>query len=119
TEYTPALAQPVALPATPQPQRVMDKKFMVVMGTLGVAEAMRSTTRHLVIEHENAEGAPWAATVPSHTHLITRNASIYAAEMLVAYEIKKRHDWLPGDRVIRKFWWVYPVAAAAIDFKFA
>ncbi len=119
TEYTPSLAEPAALPATPQPQRVIDKKFIIVMGTLGVAEAMRSTTRHLVIEHENAEGAPWATTVPSHTHLIARNASIYAAEMLVAYEIKKRHDWLPGDRVVRKFWWVYPVAAAAIDFKFA
>jgi len=39
--------------------------------------------------------------------------------MLVAYEIKKRHYWLAGDKVIRKFWWLYPVAAAAIDFKLA
>jgi hypothetical protein len=118
-EYAPNSSQSTVLPATPQPQKVIDKKFLIVMGALGVAEAMRSTSRHLVIEHENAQGAPWALTVPSHTHLIARDASIYAAEMLVAYEIKKRHDWLPGDKVIRKFWWVYPVVAAVIDYKLA
>ncbi len=118
-EYTPSFTQQAGLPAAPRPQKVIDKKFMLVMGTLGAAEAMRSTTRHLVIEREFAEGAPWATSVPSHSSLVARRASIYAAELLVAYEIKKRHDWLPGDNVIRKFWWLYPVAAAALDFKFA
>jgi len=118
-EYTTNLTQPSALPATPQPQRVIDKKFMILMGTLAAAETMRLTSRHFVIEHENAQGAPWAASVPSHASLIAKHAPIYAAEMLVAYELKKRHDWLPGDGVIRKFWWLYPVAAAAIDFKLA
>jgi hypothetical protein len=118
-EYTGSFIQPVSLPATPQPQKVIDKKFLLVMGTLGVAETMRLTTRHLVLVHEQAEGAPWATTIPSHSHLVVRNASIFAAEMLVGYEIKKRHDWLPGDNVIRQFWWVYPVVAAVIDFKLA
>jgi hypothetical protein len=117
--YTSNFAQPAALPASPQPQKVFDKKFMILMGVLGTAETMRLTTRHLVLVHEQAEGAPWATTIPSHSHLVVRNASIFAAEMLVAYEIKKHHDWLPGDRVVRKLWWVYPVAAAVIDFKLA
>jgi hypothetical protein len=118
-EYTANFIQPAALPATPQPQRVIDKKFMLVMGVLGTAETMRLTTRHLVLVHEQAEGAPWATTIPSHSHLVVRSASIFAVEMLVAYEIKKRHDWLPGDKVVRKLWWIYPAAAALIDFKLA
>jgi hypothetical protein len=118
-EYTANFTQSAALPAAPQPQRVVDKKFMLLMGVLGTAETMRLTTRHLVLVHEQAQGAPWATTIPSHSQLVLRNASIFAAEMLVAYEIKKRHDWLPGDKVVRRLWWVYPVAAAVIDFKLA
>jgi hypothetical protein len=118
-EYTANFTQSAALPAAPQPQRAVDKKFMILFGTLGVAETMRLTSRHLVLVHEQAQGAPWAATIPSHSHLVLRNAPIFAAEMLVAYEIKKKHDWLPGDGVIRKLWWAYPVAAAVIDFKLA
>jgi hypothetical protein len=118
-EYTANFTRSATLPATPQPQKVVDKKFMILFGTLGVAETMRLTTRHLVLVHEQAQGAPWAVTIPSHSHLVLRNGSLFAAEMLMAYEIKKRHDWLPGDRMIRKLWWVYPVAAAVIDFKLA
>jgi hypothetical protein len=118
-EYGGNFVQSSTLPSSPQPQKVFDKKFMILMGVLGTAETMRLTTRHLVLVHEQAEGAPWATTIPSHSHLVVRNASIFAAEMLVAYEIKKRHDWLPGDRVVRKLWWVYPVAASVIDFKLA
>jgi hypothetical protein len=105
---------PENLPENPRPHRVIDKKFIAVMGTLGAVESMRFVTRQLVLENEMTAGAPWVTSVPSHTHLVLKYAPIFAAELVVAYEIKKPHDWLPGDRVIRKLWWLYPAAMAAI-----
>lgn len=107
----------VSLPATPQPQKVIDKKFLAVMGALGAAESMRFTTRTLVLEHEKAAGAPWVTSTPPHPQFVAKNALIFAAEMFVAYEIKKPHAWLPGDRTIRKLWWLYPAAMAGIHLK--
>ena len=112
-----AAVQPVFLPATPQPQRVIDKKFIAAMGALGAAEGMRYSTRTLVVENEADAGAPWITSVPSHPDLIAKGLAIYAAELLLAYEIKKPHAWLAGDRTIRKFWWLYPGAMATLHFK--
>lgn len=97
--------------------KVIDKKFIAVMATLGGAESMRFTTHKLVLEHEYAAGAPWVAAVPRNTHLVAKYAPIYAAELLLAYELKKPHSWLPGDMVVRKLWWVYPAAMAPIHIK--
>jgi len=102
------------LPENPTSHRVIDKIFIAIMGTLGATESMRFTTRQLVLENEIPAGAPWVTTLPSHTHLVIKYAPIFAAEFVVAYEIKKHHDWLPGDKVIRKLWWVYPAAMGAI-----
>jgi hypothetical protein len=103
---------------TPQPiiktRKVIDKKFVAVMGALGATESMRFTTRQLVLENEMSAGAPWVTSVPSHTHLVLKYAPIFGTELLVAYALKQPHEWLPGDRVIRKLWWVYPAAMAAI-----
>jgi hypothetical protein len=114
-------ATPVSLPDSADTKRaksrVIDKKFMVIMGALGGAESLRFTTHKLVLEHEFAAGAPWVTSVPPNQHLVAKYAAIYAAELLVAYELKKPHSWLPGDKVIRKFWWAYPVAMAAIHIK--
>ncbi len=120
-----ATAMPVALPEAPVPQtdqgevhaKVVDKKFIVVMAALGGAEALRFTTHKLVLDHEFAAGAPWVQTVSANQHLIAKYAGIYAAELLVAYEIKKPHSWLPGDKVIRKFWWAFPAAMTVIHIK--
>lgn len=98
-------------------RRVLDKKFFFVMAALGGAESLRFTTRKLVIEHEYAAGAPWVTHVPSNPPAIARNTGLFAAELLVAYELKKPHDWLPGDRVIRKLWWAYPAAMAVVHIK--
>jgi hypothetical protein len=115
-EYTPSPILRVSLPATPAPQKVevINKKFLAVMGALGAAESMRFTTRTLVLEHEEAAGAPWVTSTPPHPQFVAKNALIFGAEMFVAYEIKKPHAWLPGDRTIRKFWWLYPAAMAGI-----
>jgi hypothetical protein len=112
-------APSAALTTTPsiKPQRVIDKKFIFVMGALAGAESMRFTTRRLVIEHEYAEGAPWIASVPPYRPMIAKDLGIFASELFVAYEMKKPHDWLPGDRVIRKLWWVYPVAMTVLHVK--
>jgi len=109
--------QVVSLPAAPQRHRVIDKKFIAVMGALGAAEAMRYSTRTLVVEHEADAGAPWITSRPSHPRLVAKDSAIYAVELLVAYEIKKPHGWLPGDRAIRKLWWLYPAAMAPLHFK--
>ena len=87
------------------------------MGALGGAESLRFTTHKLVLDHEFEAGAPWVTSVPPNQHLIAKYAAIYAAELLVAYEIKKPHSWLPGDRIIRKFWWAYPAAMVPIHIK--
>jgi hypothetical protein len=111
-------AIPVApLPEAPSAHRVIDKKFIFIMSTLGGAESLRFTSRKLVIEHEFAAGAPWVTHVPENPHLVAKYAALYATELLVAYEMKKPHSWLPGDKVIRKFWWAYPAAMAAIHIK--
>jgi hypothetical protein len=108
-------AQPVSLPDAPAPQhRVIDKKFIAVMAALGGAESLRFTTHQLVLVHEFAAGAPWVTSVPQNHRLVAKYGAIYAAELLVTYELKKPHSWLPGDKVIRKLWWVYPAAMAPI-----
>src|ERR1700676_2086536 len=114
-------APPISLPDAPVPQtvkvKVVDKKFIAVMAALGGAESMRFTTHKLVLNHEFAAGAPWVSSVPANPQLVARYAAIYAAELLVAYELKKPHSWLPGDKVIRKLWWAYPAAMMAIHIK--
>ena len=121
TPYTRASASPISLPDAPAPQRVkvivIDKKFIAVMTALGGAESLRFTTYKLVLDHEFAAGAPWVTSVPPNHHLVAKYAAIYAAELLVAYELKKPHSWLPGDKVIRKLWWAYPAAMIAIHIK--
>ena len=118
-DLTPAVQPSIStqlsiLPDNPASHRIIDKKFIAVMGTLGAIESMRFTTRQLVLENEMTAGAPWVTSVPSHSHLVLKYAPIFGAELLVAYEIKKPHDWLPGDKVIRKLWWLYPVGMGVI-----
>ncbi len=91
------IATPAVLPDAPVLQTsqrevhatVIDKKFIVVMAALGGAEALRFTTHKLVLDNEFAAGAPWVQSLPANQHLVAKYAGIYAAELLVAYEIKK------------------------------
>jgi hypothetical protein len=110
------IAQPALLPDAPTPRkaRVADKKFIAVMVALGGAETLSFTTHKLVLDHEFAAGAPWVTSVPPNQHLVAKYAPIYAAEVLVTYELKKPHSWLPGDKVLRRLWWVYPATMAPI-----
>lgn len=114
--FTPAVAV-TTLPEAPTPHRVIDKKFIFVMAALGGAETMRFTSRKLVLDNELAAGAPWVTHVPANSHLVAEYSGLYAAELLVAYEMKKPHSWLPGDRVIRKFWMAYPAVMTTIHIK--
>ena len=118
-DYSLTAATPVALPDAPAPQRVkvIDKKFIAVMAALAGAESLRFTTHKLVLDHEFAAGAPWVTSVPANRHLAVKYSAIYAAEVLVAYELKKPHSWLPGDKTIRKLWWLYPAAMGPIHIK--
>jgi hypothetical protein len=120
-----AEAPPVSLADAPAPQKaegkvkvkVIDKKFIAVMAALGGAESLRFTTHKLVLDHELDAGAPWVTSVPANQHLVAKYGGIYAAELLVVYELKKPHSWLPGDKVIRKLWWAYPAVMVPIHIK--
>ncbi len=118
--YKPAVL-PLVLPEKPAPQpahpRVVDKKFMFVMASLGGAEALRLATHKLVLDNEFAAGAPWVTSVPDNRKMVAEYGAIYLAELLVAYELKKPHSWLPGDRFIQKIWFAYPSAMTAIHIK--
>jgi hypothetical protein len=111
----PFVSEPAAAPA--RHDKVFDKKFFIAMGALGGAEGFRFTSRKLVIENEYAAGAPWVTSVPSNRFMIAKDLGLFSSELLVSYEMKKSHDWLPGDRIIRKLWWAYPVAMTAIHLK--
>jgi hypothetical protein len=99
---------------TPRRARVIDKKYIFVMAALGGAESLRFTTHKLVLDREYAAGAPWVTSVPPNQHLVVKYGAIYAAELLVTYELKKPHSWLPEDKIIRKLWWTYPATMAPI-----
>jgi hypothetical protein len=118
--YRPNNAQP-NIPDAPQPQsakvRVVDKKFVAAMASLAGSETLRFTTHKLVLDHEYAAGAPWVTSVPSNRQFVAKYAAIYAAELLVTYELKKAHSWLPGDRTIRNFWFAYPTVMGTIHVK--
>jgi hypothetical protein len=117
----PSAIEPLSVPATPQPptKKGVDKKFLLVMGVLAAAETFRITSTTLALDREAAAGAPWVSVPPAHRTLIAKNGLIFASELLVAYEMKKPHSWMPGDKVIRKLWWAYPAAAATVHFKSA
>ena len=85
-------------PARAKPERVFDKKFFVVIGALGAGESLRFTSRKLVLERERAAGAPWVTSIPSNQHIVAKDLALYGSEFFVAYELKKAHSWLPGDR---------------------
>jgi hypothetical protein len=113
----PAPVGAVAVPTNHEKTKVIDKKFIAVMGALGGAESFRFTSRKLVLDHEYAAGAPWVSRVPANQHIVVKDSFLYSCEFLVAYELKKAHSWLPGDRFIRKFWWAYPAAMVPIHLK--
>jgi hypothetical protein len=110
-----------ALPPAPQsksrPPKVIDIKFILAMSALAAAESTRYTTRILVLEHEQQAGDPFIGTIPSHPQFVAETLAIYAAEFVVAYELKKPHAWLPADKVIRRLWWVYPAIMTQAHFR--
>jgi hypothetical protein len=117
-EALPAAPGQMTRPSAPtKPEKVFDKKFFAVMGSLGGAESFRFTSRKLVLEREFEAGAPWVTRVPSNQHIVATDFAVYSSEFLVTYELKKSHSWLPGDRVIRRLWWAYPAAMTAIHIK--
>jgi hypothetical protein len=122
TNSTDSSANPAAqapLPPTPQPQKVVDKKFIAVMAAVGAAKGISFATSTLIHEREREEGAPWATSAPSNISLTAKHAAIFAGEVFVAYQLKKPHSWLPGDKIIRKLWWVYPVWTGQIHSRTA
>jgi hypothetical protein len=115
--YKAAVSAPITFTDKPVQSRVVDKKFISVMAVLGGAETLRFTTHKLVLDNEFAAGAPWVTSVAANRDLVLQYAGIYLAEVFVAYELKKPHSWLPGDRAIRRLWWAYPAVMTPIHIK--
>jgi hypothetical protein len=125
TDYNKLSSEPLTLvpvpgapvPAPAKPAKTVDKKFLAMMGSLGGAESFRLTSRQMVVEREFEAGAPWITSVPTNQHIIPKHLALFGAEFGVAYEMKKPHAWLPGDRILRKMWWAYAAAMSAIHIK--
>ncbi len=116
----PSAIQPITLartPFAPHSPKVIDKKFIAVMAALAGSETLRYTTHKLVLDNELAAGAPWVTQVPGNPRLIGKYGALFAAEFLVAYELKRPHSWLPGDKYIQKLWWAYPAVMTTIHIK--
>ena len=115
-----AAEPPIKLPEEPAPQklRVVDKKYLAVMGFefSGLAGDFASTTLCLR-RGDFRETDPWFGPHPSTTRLTTESLGIFTAEAFGTYELKKPHDWLPFDKQIRRFWWIYPVASGLDHFR--
>jgi hypothetical protein len=109
--------QTTSTPSLAKPEKVFDKKFFAVMAALGAAKSFRFTSRQLVLDREFDAGAPWVTSAPANQPIMLKGFAVYGAEFLLTYELKKSHSWLPGDRVIRRLWWAYPAAMAAIHIK--
>ena len=80
SNYMVNAVKPAVLPDAPVPQKVVDKKFIAIMGALAGAESLRFTTHKLVLDHEHAAGAPWVTSVPANPHLVAKYVAIHATE---------------------------------------
>jgi|SRR5579862_3429675 len=107
------------------PSRVADREFFVVLAVEAAAKSadFAETAAHLGKQtwvpcvpsyvcmshgyvYTVVENDPWFGTRPSTGRMIGENFAVFGAESLLAYEIKKPHQRLPGDRLIRKLWWI-------------
>jgi hypothetical protein len=119
-------ANAVELPDSPS--KTIDAKFLAVLSTEAVAKSadFAETAAHLgnrrwvpcvpaytCMNHGSwfsvQENDPWFGRRPGTMRLVTENAGLFGAESFLAYEIKKPHRWLPGDKVVSKLWWL-PIA---------
>jgi hypothetical protein len=110
----------IKLPEEPMPQKqtVLDRKYLAVMGFefSGLAADFYSTT--LCLRRSGfRETDSWFGSHPSTARLTTESLGVFTAEAFGTYELKKPHDWLPFDRQIRRFWWIYPVANGIDHFR--
>lgn len=104
----PAFSQklPNAPSAAIKSEQVIDKKFIVVMAFEAAAKSADFYTTSRCQAAGCTETDPLFGRHPSDTRLVVENVGIFAADVALAYELKKQHDWLPGDKYIRKFWWM-------------
>ena len=102
------LARSQELPDAPQP-KVVDAKFVLTVGALGGSMAFDMTeTRSLLdrggVEYNVKDFGPH----PSTRRLVTVESAYFAGFVLIAYEMKKPHSWMPRwiGGVLRATWWL-------------
>lgn len=121
-----AASNAVELPDSPS--KVIDAQFLAVLSVEAAAKSadFAETAAHLgsrrwvacapaytCVNHGSwfsvQENDPWFGRRPGTTRLVTENLGLFSAESFIAYEIKKPHRWLPGDKLLSRLWWV-PIA---------
>jgi hypothetical protein len=105
-----------SLVGAPKPQlsreRVIDRPFLILMGVEAAAKSADFITTAQAIGRSCGpdctvtESDRWFGPLPSNGRLIGENLGIFSAEVVLSYELKKPHPWLPGDRYLRKAWWL-------------
>ena len=107
------------------PSKVADRRFFLLLSIEAVAKSadFAETAAHLgkqvwvpcvpayaCVNHESVytvlENDAWFGKRPSNGRMIGENFALFGVETLIAYQIKKPHQWLPEDKLIRKFWWL-------------
>jgi len=128
-----AAAHAVELPDSPS--KTVDAQFVAVLSAEAAAKSadFSETAAHLgnrkwvacvpaytCMDHGSwysvQENDPWFGKRPGTVRMITENLGLFATESAIAYELKKPHRWLPGDKIVRKLWWlpvVYQIQAHA------
>lgn len=108
--FVPLSASAAELPDAPTP-KVVDKKFVAVIGALGGSMAFdMKETRSLLdrggVEYNTFDFGPR----PSNARLVAVESAYFAGFTLLAYEMKKPHSWIPRPigRVLEKTWWIVP-----------
>jgi hypothetical protein len=106
-ECAPPECRVVYLPAaTPTPVRVIDRSYLAVLGGEAAATSSDFYTTALILGRGGHETDFVYGTNPSDHRLVLENLGLFATEGAALYELKKPHDWLPGDRVVRRLWWL-------------
>jgi len=119
-------AHAVDLPDSPS--RTIDAPFMAVLAAEAAAKSadFAETAAHLgdrrwvpcmpaytCMDHgfwlRVQENDSWFGRRPGTARMVTENIGLFGAETVIAYEIKKPHRWLPGDKVVKRLWWL-PIA---------
>jgi hypothetical protein len=100
--------------ALPKP-KVIDRKFVAVMGLLAATKTADAITSAQMLNRGNYETNPLFGPRPSGARMAVVNTSYFAGEVLMAYSLKR----LDGHKWSRALWLLEPSCQAADHARWA